>query len=409
MPARRGRLGKVRYTIARYRRAGQMSVLALLILAPFLNWFRFDLGSGSFHLFGERLWFRQFYLVGLLVTLGIFVIVAATVVLGRVFCGWVCPQNLFNELELAWERRIGRPAALVVSVLIALFGSFVVVSYFTPGGALLAGYFRGQTPVGPTLGLVSGTVFFSAVLGWVRTRVCTGICPYGYLQSLMTYPETMHLEVTQPPGVTDICRQCGLCYETCHMAVDPRELLSQRDCVACGDCLDACQLVSDARRLPRILNFTFGSGPAAVPIGLAGQPAGNLARWLRRRLLIPSAVTLLLLAALLVGMGRRPLLEVAVVRDHTAAAAGVGDSTNTFIVTLVNLTDQSQRFTLEQEGLPDAWVRMEPAVSLEPGEEARLLLQVYPVGAERRLYSFSVRAQGQGVSGEAGAGYFPGN
>ncbi|HYF80886.1 MAG TPA: 4Fe-4S binding protein, partial [Symbiobacteriaceae bacterium] len=87
----RTRLNKVEWVIRRYRRASQLAVLLLLILAPFLHIFRFDIPTMSLYLFGMRLWVKHFFFFSVLVTVVIYVVIAASVVFGRVFCGWVCP------------------------------------------------------------------------------------------------------------------------------------------------------------------------------------------------------------------------------------------------------------------------------------------------------------------------------
>lgn len=373
----RSRLGKVPYTIRNYRRSVQVAVLLLLVLSPFLRIFRFDLPTASLYLFGMRLWVRHLFLFSLLTTAGIYIVVTASLIFGRVFCGWVCPQNLFNELARTWDRRFGRSGAVAVSAAVGLLGGFVVWSCFTDGIALLQRYAAGEVPVGPTAFIVGVGLFFTAALSWWRTGVCQVACPYGHLQSIIATQKTMHLEVFNLPGNRDICAACGLCLETCHMGVDPRTM-NQKDCVACGDCLDACRHVSDARRLPRVLNFALNEG--VTP-----------------RLLLPAVLAAGLLSATAYGLATRPLVEVTVAKDHrTVMAAGGSTSGGALMrVTVINLGGAAETYRLQVEGLPPGWAAFErQAVTLEPGHQADVALRVVPGEFRPGLYPFDVLVTG---------------
>jgi polyferredoxin len=370
--------------------------LLLLILSPFLHIFRFDIPTTSLYLFGMRLWVKHFFHFSLLVTAVIYVIIAASFIFGRVFCGWVCPQNLFNELTLGWERKLGRGGTMALSALIGLFGGFVVYSYGTDGLALLRRYAAGEVPMAPTATIVAFGAFFTAAMAWWQTSICKVACPYGHLQSIISNRSTMHLELFNLAANRDICATCGLCEETCHMGVDPRSL-EQKHCVACGDCLDACKLVSDARKVPRVLNFVVGADAERVRIDEKGALRRDIKRLLPR-LIVPALGALLLFGATAYGLGTRSLIDLVVSKDHRAvmAAGGTVSGGSVMRVSLANLSGVTDTIDLSIEGLPEGWANLEASsVTLRPGEHRYVTLRVAPTDYVKGIYRFAVIARGE--------------
>lgn len=398
----RSRLRKVKTVIRQYRRASQLTVLALLILSPFLHIFRFDIPTTSLYLFGMRLWVKHAFVFSLLTTLVIYVIIAASFLFGRIFCGWVCPQNLFNELGRQWDARFGRVGTIALSFLISLFGGFVVWSYGTDGIALLRQYAAGQVPLAPTIAILAFALFFTAAMAWWRTGICKVACPYGHLQTIISNEATMHLRVINLPEHRDICASCGLCAEICHINVDPRTL-EQKDCVACGDCLDACALVSDARKVPRVLNFVIGEGESQVALRERGQLWANIRR-LVPRLALPLVLTVALGAASAYLLATRSLVDLVVTRDHRQVLATGGTSSGGSVMTvaLMNLAAKPDRFAILVEGLPADWASLESQqVLLGPGERAKVTLRVNPTERIKGMHNFHVRVVGAETGAEA--------
>lgn len=398
----RNRLRKVQTIIRRNRRVSQLTVLALLILSPFLHIFRFDLPTTSLYLFGMRLWVQHAFVFSLLMTLVIYVIIAASFLFGRVFCGWVCPQNLFNELGRQWDAKFGRAGTVVISFFISLCGGFVVWSYGTDGIALLKQYAAGQVPVAPTVTILAFAAFFTMAMAWWRTDICKVACPYGHLQAIISNKETMHLKVINLPQNRDICASCGLCAEICHMDVDPRTLI-QKDCVTCGDCLDACTLVSDARKVPRVLNFVIGEGEQEMALRARGELRRNIGRR-APRLAVPLVLTLALGVTSAYLLATRSLVDLVVVKDHrqVLAAGGTTSGGSVMNVSLMNLAGQTDQFRLHVEGLPAGWVTLEhEAVTLQPGEKAQVTLRVNPTNRVKGLHNFRVRVVGEKTGAEA--------
>lgn len=230
---------------------------AAILLIPFLrvggeSAFRFDIPSLRLHFFGHVLWIDEFhlFLLGLLFLLVL--TIAVTVVLGRVWCGWLCPQTVIAELAewaaLLLPKRL-RPSAKAVLLLpLTALVSLSLLWYFVPpaevarnlfGSPVLLGFFLAQWAV------IYGMV---AVLG---TRFCRTVCPYSMLQNGVADRET--ISVAFDPSRAD-CLRCDLCTRVCPVGIDVRKG-DQRECIACARCIDACERVTARRELAPFIAY----------------------------------------------------------------------------------------------------------------------------------------------------------
>lgn len=258
-------------------------LLGLLFSGPFIKiggqpLLLLNLFERKFVLFGIPFWPQDFYLFGLAtITLFVFIILF-TVVFGRVWCGWACPQTIFMELvfrkieywidgdakqqrKLAnapWnakkvtKRTVKYAIFLAISILIAhtlmayLIGVEDVIKIVT------------SSPFENWSGFI-GTVFFTGVFFWVfayfREQACIAVCPYGRLQGVLMNKDSMAVSYDfnrgEPRGrikkgeVQDDkgdCIDCKLCVHVCPTGIDIRNG-SQLECVNCTACMDVCDEV----------------------------------------------------------------------------------------------------------------------------------------------------------------------
>lgn len=231
---------------------------------------------------------RQFFFFGatLLATDGIALMLALLTVfvaiflitawLGRAWCGWGCPQTvymelLFRPLERALEggrraqalldrqgpnaRRILKYAVfLVLSTLLAN----VFLAYFVGADRLLV-WMTGSPVAHPTgfatIVLTTALVFFDFT--YFREQMCTVVCPYARLQSVLLDPQSLIVGYDggrgeprgRGTGAGD-CVDCRACVVACPTGIDIREGL-QLECIACAQCVDACDSVMDKFKRPR--------------------------------------------------------------------------------------------------------------------------------------------------------------
>lgn len=230
-----------------------------------------DLMAQTLYLAGLTFRIEELLLFWLLAMTGIFFFLLITMVLGRVWCGWACPQTAFVDLAEAVARKLGLKARhfkitgppglrlLLVCFFLgfALLAGASFVWYFVPPHEYLSRLIRGQLgiwPLGTTLVLAS-LVFCDLLL--LRRLFCRDFCPYGRFQTVIVHPGTLTLR--ELPGEAERCINCQACLRACPMDIDIRKGY-QIECINCAHCLDACRKVMAPRGEKGIIGYTFGYG-----------------------------------------------------------------------------------------------------------------------------------------------------
>jgi len=228
-----------------------------------------DLPTQTLHLAGSSFRIEELLLFWLLLMCGVFFLLLITMILGRVWCGWACPQTAFADLAEAVARRLGLTARhfriagpVPLRLLLILFflgfaflagASFVW--YFVPPyeySARLAHRNLGIWPLGTTL-VLGGLVFFDLLL--LRRLFCRDFCPYGRFQTVIVHPGTLTLR--ELPEEAERCLDCRACVRACPMDIDIRNGY-QIECINCARCLDACRKIMAGRGEKGIIGYTFG-------------------------------------------------------------------------------------------------------------------------------------------------------
>jgi cytochrome c oxidase accessory protein FixG len=266
------------------------SWVSLLFLVIFLSmpWIKvdgeqfllFNILERKFVLFGLLFTPQDFHLFVLAMLTFIVFIILFTVVFGRLFCGWVCPQTVFMEMfyrkieywiegDAGEQRRLDsapwttekiRKKALkhTVFFLIALVVSNYFLAYIIGTDQLLKII---NEPVEEHLGGLGAILVFSGlfygVFARLREQVCTTICPYGRLQSVLLVKDSIVIAYDykrgEPrgklkKGVVDTnfgdCIDCNLCVAVCPTGIDIRNG-TQLECTNCTACVDACNQVME--------------------------------------------------------------------------------------------------------------------------------------------------------------------
>ncbi len=281
-----------------YRQATGYSLLALLICSPFIKvngeqLFLFNIIDRKFVLFGTVFWPQDLYIFVFGMLIAMVCIVLFTVVYGRVWCGWACPQTIFMELifrrieywlegEAHQQKKADKgPQSGMLLVkktikhLLFFLISFVISNIFL---AYIIGsdqLIRIMTePVGEHIAGLAAillfTLVFYGVFAYVREIVCTTICPYGRLQGVLLDEQSItvaydykrgeprgHRSRKEQNAIGD-CVDCGLCVQVCPTGIDIRNGI-QLECVNCTACIDACDAVMDKLQRPRRLIGFFST------------------------------------------------------------------------------------------------------------------------------------------------------
>lgn len=261
-------------------------LLIFFYLAPFLK-FRgeplifLNFLERKFILFGNTFYPQDFYLLVLAVITLIVFIVLFTVIYGRIFCGWVCPQTVFLEFlyrpieylidgnaEKQQELAEQEPDVIKVLKRILKHGIYLCISFFTI--LTFMAYVTGTEELGKIMeawplqkfGLLMGVLTFTGVhyfvFAWFREQVCTMVCPYGRLQGVMLDVNTILVAYDykrgEPRGkgehgIKGDCINCYSCVAVCPTGIDIRNG-TQLECINCTACIDACNAVMKKVKKP---------------------------------------------------------------------------------------------------------------------------------------------------------------
>mgnify|MGYP001268078965 CR=1 FL=1 len=280
----------------KYRTYVSYILLAFLFLGPHLHkifgldhpLFLFDVINRKFILFGQVFWPQDFHLFAFIMITMIIFIVLFTVVFGRIFCGWVCPQTIFMEMvfrkieywidgdykqqmKLAkqeWNAEKIKKRVLKHSIFWIV--SFIIANTFLAYiiGADKLWEIQTDNPknhIGGLITLIAFTTVFYFIFSWFREQVCIIACPYGRLQGVMIDRNTIVVaydykrgeprgkfrknEDRKAAGKGD-CIDCKQCVDVCPTGIDIRNG-TQLECINCTACIDACDFMMEKVGLPK--------------------------------------------------------------------------------------------------------------------------------------------------------------
>lgn len=176
--------------------------------------------------------------------------VAVTLVLGRVFCGWICPATFIYELNdtvAGWLRRAGVPLGdrefdkrlkyLVLAVglvLSMLLGSVITAAIYPPaiiGRELYYAIAQGGFGVGAVFFIL--TILFDLLVA--RRGFCRYVCPGGALYSLLGRYRLLRIQ-----RVVSECNDCKKCNVVCEFGLDPLQDGFGQECNNCTACIAVC-------------------------------------------------------------------------------------------------------------------------------------------------------------------------
>ncbi|HEY9721514.1 MAG TPA: cytochrome c oxidase accessory protein CcoG [Oscillatoriaceae cyanobacterium] len=401
----------------------------------------FDVPDRQYHLFGQVFWPQDFYLLGLFFAIAAFLLFFTTALIGRLWCGFACPQTLLTSLfmllddwiegdrasRLAMDHAPFKPAHLArralkhaVWLLVAGFFGFTFTSYFVGAHELLQRAWT-HTLALPYVGLwvfISGITYLFA--GHLRDWVCTTVCPYGRFQGamqdvdslLVTYdrvhgePRGKSKEIVLRGG----CVDCGQCVAVCPMGIDIRQGY-QYECISCMRCIDACDATMTRLHQPVDLIRLASQQERDTHEQQPEAPLTPLAQhhWWRPRLTWYAAVLAALVGALVVLLVNRPLLAVEVDRDRNAVfALPHGQASNLYALTLVNKDTKPHRVQLALDGLDGRLVMGTNPLTLAPGAITHVDASVLaPRPGDRPVpVRFTLRDEAGALRGTARATFF---
>ncbi|RVT88733.1 quinol dehydrogenase ferredoxin subunit NapH [Inhella crocodyli] len=244
------------------RRSSQLAVLALFLLGPWagLWWVKGNLASSlSFGVLpltdpfvlaqslAAQHWAEATALIGAALVLAFY-----GLLVGRAYCGWVCPVNAVTDAA-GWLRRrfkLNAGSAPPRGLRYALLAAVLLAAAITG-----LPVWESVNPVTLTQRalIFGGSVAWAAVVavflfdlavaprGW-----CGHVCPMGAAYSLIGSKPLLRVSAAHRSR----CNDCGDCYAVCpepQILVAPLKgkagsgpLIQARECSACGRCVDVC-------------------------------------------------------------------------------------------------------------------------------------------------------------------------
>ena len=279
-----------------YRKWVSYFLLIVLVANPFVKingnqFMMFNIMERRFNIFGFPFWPQDFYLFVLFMIIGIVFVIFFTVIFGRIFCGWICPQTIFLEMvfrrieywiegdrgaqirlsKQEWNAEKIRKKGLkwTIFLILSFFIANVFLAYLISSDELFKMIEEGpENHLSTLIALLIFTGVFYFVFVWFREQVCIIACPYGRLQGVLLDNKSINVaydfvrgekeagrakynkkEDRSTTGKGD-CIDCKQCVNVCPTGIDIRNG-TQLECINCTACIDECDLIMESINLPK--------------------------------------------------------------------------------------------------------------------------------------------------------------
>ncbi|PQJ83153.1 cytochrome c oxidase accessory protein CcoG [Aliivibrio sifiae] len=382
------------------RRYGGWFLLALFILTPWISFgdrqaILLDIGSQQFNFFGTTLFPQDLTLLALLFVIAAFGLFFITTFLGRVWCGYLCPQTVWTFMYIWFEEKLEGPANKrrkqdqmpmtsnllvrktikhIAWVAIAIATGLTFVGYFVPVKELVIDFFTFNSDFLPAFWVL----FFAACTygnaGWMRSIVCLHMCPYARFQSAMFDKDTYIVGYDPKRGEArgprsrkkdnkelelGDCIDCNLCVQVCPTGIDIRDGL-QYECINCGACIDACNETM----------HKMGYEKDLISYTTEHKLAGHKTHIMRPKLIGYGLVMTLMMGLFFAQIATVDPMGLDVLRDRNQLSRinNAGLVENTYTLKIINKTQQKQDYHLSVVGLEGVTWYGSNSVNVDPGE-----------------------------------------
>ncbi|MGE0452105.1 MAG: 4Fe-4S dicluster domain-containing protein [Vicinamibacteria bacterium] len=366
----------------RRRRLIQWGFLAVFVALPLFDLLRFDFASARLLVVGQEIWLDEWALLWLVLMFAMWLVGAVSLVFGRVYCAYACPQTVFSEiahdfdafgmrLTRGFEPRrraaVARAISLGLLALVSLAASVLFMAYFAPLPDVIRRLL--SLDFGPWVGAVGAfsTLLAFLVFGFVREDFCRTACPYGLLMGVLEDGRSLHVAFDETSGK---CIDCGACERVCPMGIDIRQGSFQIECTRCGSCIDACDRILTKLKRPGLLGFEL---------------PGFSWRALDAKRALVSFATLGFGVVLVWAVARRERVAIHLSPVYSDARPAEDTASTRFVLRAANRGREPLSLEVSVEGLPGA-----AAISgledtlLPPGQERRFDVVVSMPLAEAR-------------------------
>jgi cytochrome c oxidase accessory protein FixG len=361
---------------------------------------------------------QDFYLFATAMLIFIIFITFFTIILGRLWCGWACPQTIFMEMvfrrieywiegdanqqkkldALPWttEKIIKKGVKHFIFLVISFCISNTFLAYLIGSDAL---YKIITEPISQHIsGFISIWLFtfiFYGVFAYVREIVCTVICPYGRLQGVLLDNQSLVVAYDEHRGEprahlqkgVDLtgkgdCIDCGLCVQVCPTGIDIRNG-TQLECVNCTACIDSCNAVmAKINKPPQLIGFyNHEFIKQQKPFKLALKAYGYAAVLFLAMLVFSSLIY------------KRQDVETTVLRASGTLYQVNKDGTisNLYNAELINKTNKPIQFIFKSTGSGDQIKFVQPPKTLPKEGTVQLTFFLIKKAADVKAYKSEVK------------------
>ncbi|MCK5818943.1 MAG: cytochrome c oxidase accessory protein CcoG [Psychromonas sp.] len=399
-PTRRLYVRAVYGVYQKIRRYIGWGLILIFLLLPLLQWngnqaILFDINKQQYHIFNMILFPQDLTLLAWVFIIAAFALFFFTTYLGRVWCGYACPQTVWTFIFIWFEERIEGTANKrkrldqlpwnfnkiwrktlkhVTWILFSLFTGIAFASYFVPVIILYRDFFTLNSSFATTASIL----FFASITyinaGFMRSIVCTHMCPYSRFQSAMFDKNTYIVgydanrgekrgarrrkDEPKALGLGD-CIDCDLCVQVCPVAIDIRDGL-QYECINCGACVDACNETMDRMKYTRdLISYTSEH-----------KLEGNKTKVLRPKIIGYGLVLLLMCGVFLFNILNVSRTDMDVLRDRMVLYRfnSQGLIENTYTLKILNKTVSTQTYKISFLGLDHAKLIGPDKITIQSGE-----------------------------------------
>jgi len=290
----------------RFKRYFVYALITMLLFIPFVeingnHLFLLSFDKLQLHLAFVKFDMQELYLMPFLLMIMFLGIFGMTVMGGRVFCGWLCPQTIFRvlyrdliETKLLrmrkrirnkqeepdmskMENKVKKTLAIIIWTGIAFIVAADFLWYFVPPEDFFL-YLQNPTEHWTLFGgVITIAAFLVYDIVFLKENFCIYVCPYSRIQSVL-YDEHTVMALYNPHRGGDIynehqekvftqqkelqafepsaeCTTCESCVSVCPTHIDIRKGL-QLECINCLECVDACTAVMGKLGKPYLITWS---------------------------------------------------------------------------------------------------------------------------------------------------------